>query len=727
MTLERALRYVILACVFILPFLALYVARSLFFPFITGKNFAFRILVEIAASGWIALALLNPVYRPKRTWLLWAFSAFVVVIGIADIFGVYPFKSFWSNYERMEGWVTLAHLFAYFVVAVSVLNTEKLWGYWWNTSIGASVLVAGYALTQLAGFSTINQGGIRLDATLGNSTYLGIYMLFHVFMATLFLSRAWVERPRDRKMVAGIYGAVIALNSLILFFTATRGAILGLIGGAMLSGIILIVLSPRSRVAWRAGTAIAALVVVAGAFWVVRDAAWVHTIEPLHRLATILDGTTSSRFMNWQMAFEGFKERPILGWGQENYAAVFDKQYNPDMWGQEPWFDRTHNIFMDWLIAGGILGLLAYLSLYFFALFMVWRSGVFAPYERAILTGLLAGYFFYNLFTFDNITSYILFVSVLAYIATRSSAEKDTILSTSFASRTTGPVLAGLALVLAGGLAWSVNADAIRQNKLLIQAIQPQTGGAGVNLQYFLDATAYGSVGTQEAREQFSQAAISVIGNAGQPAEAKQQFLDAASVEMQKQTEDAPMSARAPFFLGIMHDHAGSYAEAKKWLETALMRSPQKQAILFELGLNAYARNAPEEAFAYFKQAYEAAPEYHQAQVYYAAALIRAGDDAEAERVYQPRIDSNNAADQRIASAYAARGRYDKVIWLWGIHIEKNPQDIDARFLRAGAYYAAGDAAGAIKELEAAKIAVPSAVAQADELIKQVRSGVPVQ
>ena len=29
------------------------------------------------------------------------------------------------------------------------------------------------------------------------------------------------------------------------------------------------------------------------------------------------------------------------------------------MWGQEPWFDRSHNIFFDWLINAGLLGLLA--------------------------------------------------------------------------------------------------------------------------------------------------------------------------------------------------------------------------------------------------------------------------------------------------------------------------------------------------------------------------------
>src|SRR3989344_5617095 len=175
----------------------------------------------------------------------------------------------------MEGWVTLAHLFAYFVVSVSILNTEKLWRAWWHTSMAISVLVGFIGLFQLFGWVQINQSGNRLDARLGNSTYAAIYMLFHVFMAALFLARAWAEKQKDRTFYVWMYGFVIALDSLILFFTATRGAILGLIGGFALAAFILIALAPRSRVAWRAGGGIIALVVAAGAVWVVRDQAWV--------------------------------------------------------------------------------------------------------------------------------------------------------------------------------------------------------------------------------------------------------------------------------------------------------------------------------------------------------------------------------------------------------------------------------------------------------------------
>ncbi len=40
------LKVVVYGGLFTIPFLTLYVANDYFFPFITGKNFAFRILVE---------------------------------------------------------------------------------------------------------------------------------------------------------------------------------------------------------------------------------------------------------------------------------------------------------------------------------------------------------------------------------------------------------------------------------------------------------------------------------------------------------------------------------------------------------------------------------------------------------------------------------------------------------------------------------------------------------
>ena len=93
--------------------------------------------------------------------------------------------------------------------------------------------------------------------------------------------------------------------------------------------------------------------------------------------------------------------------------------------------------------------------------------------------------------------------------------------------------------------------------------------------------------------------------------------------------------------------------------------TPKKQSILFELGLNAFARGQNDEAVGYFKEAYEVAPEYQEAKMYYISALIRGGKDAEADAMVQTLVEADIANDSRIASAYASRGRYDRIVYIW--------------------------------------------------------------
>ncbi len=725
MTLEKTLRWVALAGIFALPFIVLIVSRTLFFPFITGKNFTFRIIVEIIGAAWLALAFVYPQYRPRRSWIFAALVIFVVVIGIADSFGVNPFKSFWSNYERMEGWVTLAHLLVYFAASVSLLSTETLWKRWWQTSLAVSAMVAFYGLLQLMGYVTINQGGVRLDATLGNATYLAIYMLFHIFIAALFLSKSWVEEKRQRPMAVFIYGGLILVETLVLFFTATRGAMLGLIGGALLASLILIIQAPRSRVAWRAGVGVCLVVLLVGAIWLGRDSQFVQRIEPLQRLASLSfsESTIKSRFMNVGMALQGFYERPILGWGQENYAVVFDKYYDPRMYAQEPWFDRVHNVIFDWLTAGGILGLLAYLALYAFALLALWRSPSFAMYERAIITGLLSGYLFYLLFTFDNIISYLLFVSLLAYIATRSSGDSRHVFEKSSIPASSLPFLAALLVILLWGVAWFVNAHALAANKLVIQGLSPQQEGLTKNLDYFKGAIAYGTYGTQEAREHLSQSALQFASNTQVPVEVRQAFLTTTAEEMQKQMQDAPLNARFPFFLGILLDAYGDYKNARVALSRARELSPNKQSILFQLGLNALARGDTAEAMRVFKEAYTLAPEYYDARIFYTAVAIHTGNEAVEREMIAVLIEQGESLEPRVLSAYATKSRYDAIASLAAARIEKNPQELQPRLTYAAALYKMGERSRAIAALENLKLAQPSSAAQADSLIAEIRAG----
>ena len=157
---NNILKYLIYGGLFLIPFIPLVISSSMYFPFITGKNFAFRILAEIIIGLWAILAVRDARYRPKFSLISYAVLAFVAIIAVADTFGASPYKSFWSNYERMEGLVTLLHLLGLFFATSSILKTEKLWSRFFHTSIGVSVTLGIYSLFQLSGAIKINQGGV---------------------------------------------------------------------------------------------------------------------------------------------------------------------------------------------------------------------------------------------------------------------------------------------------------------------------------------------------------------------------------------------------------------------------------------------------------------------------------------------------------------------------------------------------------------------------------------
>jgi hypothetical protein len=155
------LKNCIVGLLYVTAFIPLYVDNSLFFPFITGKAFAFRIIVEIATILWVLLALRDKRFAPRFSWLSVLVTAFMVIVLIADLSGVNPVRSIWSNFERMEGWLTIFHLWLYFLVASSVFGNgehgRRAWHRFFIVTISAAVIVGIYGVVQLAGGAVIHR------------------------------------------------------------------------------------------------------------------------------------------------------------------------------------------------------------------------------------------------------------------------------------------------------------------------------------------------------------------------------------------------------------------------------------------------------------------------------------------------------------------------------------------------------------------------------------------
>lgn len=740
--LEKALKWIAIGGVFALPFVCLIVANGSFFPYnfyfpyITGKSFTFRLLVEVMAGAYLALALVFPQYRPKRSWILGALSLFVLVIAIADAQGAVPFKSFWSNFERMDGWVTLVHLLLYVIVASALLDTTKLWKRLFQVNLGISLYLSLYGLMQIIGVTALGQpgaGGLtaRIDATFGNPIYFAVYMLFNIFIAALLLSQALAERERVRLSPYFTYGTVIAADTLALLFTGTRGTTLGLVGGAIFALVVYVWRTGDKRIRNLTVGSIALLIVVAGGLYAGRGTDFVRHVGFLDRLATIGasdDATMKARFINWSIAWQGIKERPVFGWGQENYAIVFDKYYDPRMYAQEQWFDRVHNIVFDWLVAGGFVGFLSYVSIFVAALVAILRSGVFTKPEESILIGLLAGYSVHNFFVFDNITSYILFGTMLAYILWRTTLREAPLVAREFLPRGTLPFVALLCALLTWGSAWYVNAAALAANRTLISAIDFRGGGdVSSHLELFKQAANPRTMGTQEAREQLAQISTALVSQSSVDVSVKQAYLQTAASEMLEQSKLSPLDARFPLFLGLVLESGGDYPDADTALKRALELSPKKQAILIELAQVSALRGDQQATLSYLKQAHELDTSYRDARLIYAAAALRFGDDALAKEILGDLIESGDAADPRILAAYANRNDFAGAIPIWAAHVEKHSDDAQGYFTLAALYYRSGQTGKAIATLEQAKQRVPSTASQADSLISDIRAGKPIE
>ena len=489
------LRWFVVGVIFLVPFVAFIIADSgglwakypltyipfpsLFFPYIAGKNFVFRLLIEFLFLGYILLALREPKFRPRASWLMWTMLAFVLWMGVATIFSIDPEKSFWSNFERMEGYVGLLHLFVYFVIAGAVLSAANLWERFLNTSVGASAFMGVIALLQLFGAVPISsQSGPRVDTTFGNAIYTAVYMLVNVFLTLFLIARVRERGGRSLPWWYAFYGVALVLQVMTLYYTQTRGALLGLLAGMVLCGLYLIFFAREKEYAVLRRIAlagIAAIFLLAGAVFSARGTSFVQGNPTLARLTSISlsDATTQARLSYiWPMALKGAAERPITGWGQENFSFVFNKNYDAGMYGQEQWFDRAHNQFLDWFIAGGVPAGLLYIALYGLAAWVVLRAPALDRAARAVLLGFLAAFALNNMTVFDNLMSAVLFMTVLAYLHSLSKRELPGAL---FLSRPVGdrgvaiaaPVLA--AAVIFG--AWSLNAEGLARGNALSYAV----------------------------------------------------------------------------------------------------------------------------------------------------------------------------------------------------------------------------------------------------------------
>lgn len=702
-------------------FLPLVVSNKLFFPFITGKNFLFRALVEILFLLWVFLVVRDGSFRPKKSWILIFAIAILTVLTLSTIFSVDANRSMWSNFERMEGLVGHIHLFAFFIMLISVFKTERDWWQFFHVSFGVSLIIGIYSVLQLAGKLVIHQGGDRIDATLGNATYLAVYLLFHLFLILYY----YLKTTETGWKI--FYGALFSLQTILLYFTATRGAILGFMGGLLVFGILLGFSSKEKKYRIAAISIVVGILVLIFGYYSFSDTAFIKDNFVLVRFrdVSLKDAGNQSRFIIWNMAYEGFKERPILGWGLENFNLIFNKYYDPKLYNQEPWFDRAHNVFFDWLTAAGILGLLVYLGIFASAAWMLWKKKN-AGAEKAVFLGLLAAYFFQNLFVFDQLISYIMFFSVLAYIHTTIVNDNQPKIAPKPFPGLWKNVITFLAVIVFVFSFYKVNVKAYLLNRTLIRALQTASEvKIADSLAEFKKAIAYNSIGTREAREQLGELVTQIAGRSDIPEDVRKNVAEYAISEFKKQIAVSPTDTRYHLFLAMVYTSVGDFTNAHIYIEKALEFSPKKQQVLLQLVEAYYREQNYDKAIELMKKIIEISPSYPSAQSNLILIAITAGHDQLASEELAKMLKSGQIPEddnlKRWANAFAMRKRFDQVASIYEELVKRNPKDTQISINLASAYLELGLKEQAITVLQNEINVNPEFKAQGEQFIKQVR------
>ena len=425
------------------------------FPYVVGKALYSRVIIEMVFACWTLLAFLRPACRPPRSRLLILFAIVLGVTMLAAFYGVSVRRSFWSSYERMQGVVDLIHWFLFTVVLVSVARTARDWRILLNFNLGFSLMMALLAVGQKYYFSDapflIWDLPSRVGTTLGNSIYLGMYLMVNIVVALGFLAQSFIpvatpatSPPSEKKgdgrrkrnltappavkqaslmlQIRRLFWVSIVLIGLWAFgLTGSRGALAGLVTAVGFLGVTSIVFGNAriARVAAVGLTSLLGVTLLLTLFLFFRPSLFPH------------DTTFSSPFSNhpesvrerlagWQVGLKGFVDKPILGWGPENYI-VTSGLHAAGLSGHMPLFDNAHNKFVEELTTKGLLGLLSYLSLWAFTFRVVTRAARRADFRERILTlfvgAALAGHFVQNQFALYSSTGSLQYILLLAFVA----------------------------------------------------------------------------------------------------------------------------------------------------------------------------------------------------------------------------------------------------------------------------------------------------------------------
>ncbi len=411
------------------------------FPFINYTSFLYggtstRSLNLIIFSTLLAICLGVWLFKKEHSISIVKSPAFIslalyfVALIISGLQGLNPYITFWSLATRMTGIWYFLFLGLFMLMLWPLVADQKK-----HDQLILAILVstALYSVLDLLGpdgLGWLFAGHVGEAFTFGNTSFAAMY-LFGAFLLSLY----YLFQSTTKRWWMYVLPILLLISPNTLNKHIWSGDFSsGLIGDARASSyavvaaiVALFVLwliskikdhTMRSKVSYTL-FGVSVLVVIVGAFSLISPNGYLRE--------AYLSSGTAARPLVWEISEKAIAQRPLLGSGEDNFERIFEEHYDnrllQDEYGNEAWFDRAHNVFIDQLVDNGAVGLFLYFLVYIVTTLSLVYAALNAEEKRdRVLAAVLVLYFSLHIVelqtAFDTSISYpmlaFMFVSAAA-------------------------------------------------------------------------------------------------------------------------------------------------------------------------------------------------------------------------------------------------------------------------------------------------------------------------
>jgi len=411
------------------------------------KAIFFNSLIELIFIFYVGLVLLDRKFLPKLNIVLISLFVYEAVLFTTSIFGVSFSRSFFGDPERAEGLILHLHLIIFLIVICSIYRTKKDWIFLMKIIAGVSAVSSLVAVGQKFGLWTLYGVSLpsRVSGTMSNPDFFAPYVI-SAFFISLFIF--FSEKEKDLKF---LWLFIAGLNLIGLVLSGTRGAWVGFIAGMVVFlGYLTIRFYLKARYNVRLMMLFAFLFIFIF-FLIIFSSPEKFNLRGNYYFETfysMFELDLGSRKDVWELSINGWKDRPIIGWGTESISYVFDKYFKAEhsrFIPERMYFDHPHNKLIELLVVSGVLGLLSYLFLFSAVIYCIFKYNQSwqeinkrdKNIYSIIIFCFFVAYFFQNLFFFDTISNFILFFFAVGFVASTFKAKEDEVVNIEYKTFTT--------------------------------------------------------------------------------------------------------------------------------------------------------------------------------------------------------------------------------------------------------------------------------------------------